>query len=714
MSTTNNKHDCIHKVTVPLTVTPSALSGYTNFTEFTFTPLITGDFAAEYYTKLSFFKVKWDFGDGYVTTTDTPLQTTHTYNYPGVYTANIIFYDEDGDSYLNTLTKTISVNNFRSTEIDLSKNGNKRILYAGGLNQTNNEIVADIFTSWQDYDPTGNTVYFTASGSNSKPYDTTYKYAFLLPYRSFYTAPGGRFTKTNELKVKLEPHYFIPDSSGNPTLTSAAASGAKLLYASIEDVKIYYYDDLPGVVKIIAALDTSKHSLPDFYVNGITTDINLSDKTFMEGNIGVTDVEVVSATPTQLLLTTTGLKDMKLENQPFKREGNKFQVFVSPADADGNILKYYDKLRFSNSLFDLGADNTFKALVDTTSAMTDGTSTYLSSISTNKYPYNESFETTHMSSFGYLNYTPLSAGTYWLGVSARVDSQVLSGISKFNVSPGYNDYNSYINKHSEDFDYADTLKSYRFQEFLHQYDNFFDGVVSSIVGTLSSDPSTYGKRIFEKISNFVSNNTDIDVCNINAFKKFYSLLNEEADFIDISAPPELKRLFDLFSIRFKRVIGEDEKFDQSFDTFFSSNSALGRNIDLNNPLSVETYTVTAGTNFVVRQKFGDEYILIEPMNVPTSTINTGTTSQYPLSCFGTTSNWGWPLDDSYTGTSLSQIYEFYPFVTYFNNKRTNSVIDFENEYSSITSTITSLDGWKRISGVKYDSIDKQIRKGLNL
>ena len=93
MSTTNNKHDCIHKVTVPLTVTPSALSGYTNFTEFTFTPFITGDFAAEYYTKLSFFKVKWDFGDGYVTTTDTPLQTTHTYNYPGVYTANIIFYD---------------------------------------------------------------------------------------------------------------------------------------------------------------------------------------------------------------------------------------------------------------------------------------------------------------------------------------------------------------------------------------------------------------------------------------------------------------------------------------------------------------------------------------------------------------------------------------------------------------------------------------------
>ena len=59
MSTSSDSQNsgCINRVTIPLTVTPSTLSGYTKLTDFTFTPIITGDFAQYFYTRLSQVRV---------------------------------------------------------------------------------------------------------------------------------------------------------------------------------------------------------------------------------------------------------------------------------------------------------------------------------------------------------------------------------------------------------------------------------------------------------------------------------------------------------------------------------------------------------------------------------------------------------------------------------------------------------------------------------
>ena len=173
-------------------------------------------------------------------------------------------------------------------------------------------------------------------------------------------------------------------------------------------------------------------------------------------------------------------------------------------------------------------------------------------------------------------------------------------------------------------------------------------------------------------------------------------------------------MVDLLSIRLKRFTGEDEKFDTSFDSFFSSNSAYAVNVDLNNPIDTTTYTVTAGTNFVARQKFNDEYILIEPMNVPTTTIDSGTTSQYPLSNFNLSANWGWPLDTSVTGTDLSIIYDFYPYISNYSNTRKNNVTDYDNANSTLRTSVSTLSSWKNTYGIAYRNIDKQIREGLQL
>ena len=711
MSTSSQNSGCINRVTIPLTVTPSALSGYTKLTDFTFTPIITGDMAQYFYTRLSQVKVVWDFGDGNTLSADTPLQPTHCYKHPGNYTVNLFLYDENGDAFLNSLTQTVSVINYVSTRLTLAPNISSQAIHAGVLDlrlDSENKITVNTRVSWQDYNPAGNTIYFTASGSKSKPYDETYKYAFLLPSRSFHTS-YNKSARTNKITLNLDPVYCVLSGGNVIEGVDSSLSGAELMYAKGE-TSIYYYDDLPSTCKVIAALDTSRHSLPDFFINDIDTNINLSEMNFMESNIATLNVNMYEKTATQIVFTSTGLSGMFMPK--YKKQGDKFQVFASAADSDGNILKYYPQFYFNSTDYAAGSTYSFDASVATNSSLSASSSTYLSSVSTDKYPYSSSLSSTYLSSFAYINYTPTNIGTNYLSVSGKFPTGTLTGLYTFFVSSSAENNDLY--KVNENFDYAETLKSYRFQSFLNDYDELFDGVIGSIVGTLSSRPTTYGKTIFEKISNFVINNSDIDLCSMSNLNKFYSLINEEANFITTTAPPDLQRLFDLLSIRLKRFTGEDEKFDTSFDSFFSSNSAYAVNVDLNNPIDSTTYTVTAGTNFVARQKFNDEYILIEPMNVPTTTIGSGTTSQYPLSSFNLSANWGWPLDTSVTGTDLSIIYDFYPYISNYSNTRKNNVTDYDNANSTLRTSVSTLSSWKNTYGIAYRNIDKQIREGLQL
>ena len=718
MSTSSDSQNsgCINRVTIPLTVTPSALSGYTKLTDFTFTPIISGDMAQYFYTRLSKVRTVWDFGDGNTLSADTPLQPTHSYRHPGNYTVNLYLYDENGDAFLNSLTQTVSVYNYKNTRLTLQDNVSAIGIKAGVFSTDNNKIDFGVLASWQDYNPAGNTVYFSASGSKSKPYDVTYKYAFLLPFRSFYTLYNDKLVRDNKIKLNLNPVYCVL-SGGNILCSDKKAnnitpstSGAELMYAKAKTA-IYYFEDLPSTSKIIAALDTSRHLLPDYFINDIDTNINLSEMNFMESNVATININSTPSTATQIVFTSTGLEGMGLPK--YKKQGDKFQVFASAADADGNILKYFPQFYFNSTNYDAGSTYSFNASVATNSALSASSSTYLSSVSTDKYPYSTSLSSTYLSSFAYINYTPPNIGTHYLSVSGRIsDSTTLTGLYTFFVSSSAE--NNDLHKINDNFDYAETLKSYRFQSFLNDYDELFDGVIGSIVGTLSSRPTTYGKTIFEKISNFVINNSDVDLCSMSNLNKFYSLINEEANFITSTAPPELQRLFDLLSIRFKRFTGEDEKFDTSFDSFFSSNSAYAVNVDLNNPIDATTYTVTAGTNFVARQKFNDEYILIEPMNVPITTIGSGTTSQYPLSSFNLSANWGWPLDVSVTGNSLSIIYDFYPYISNYSNTRKNNVTDYDNANSTLSTSVSTLSSWKNTYGIAYRNIDKQIREGLQL
>ena len=776
--------------------------GFTKISEFTFTAKITGESLSmeDYFSpKLSNTTAVWDFGDGYSLSAINAITTKHKYKVPGIYTVSMYFYDGDGNAHINTFTESLSIYNYITTGVQIDTTATPGLTATDSGAQIpagsrDNSFKVGVSASWQDIVSNDKyTLYVTSSGSKAKPYDTKNKYAHLIPYNAFYNHTDGELIESDTgLQFELNSHWFIisgGDSTIHPIATSkvdyfkdaglvpillgATESLPQSAYSTISiynslttlggqaapplDPKttpyITYYDDIPNQdpgVNLLFKLDTSKHKIKNFYVDEIDNDINSSKRSFLESNsvgyytsagtIQGYNVKITNPAADHLSFTSTGMKEMSAIN--YKRQGDKFQVFISIADKDSNILKLYSQFLKKSTLT---ADYSFYT---NWSSGGDLHTSVISSISTNKFPYNVSTGNTELSSFLYLNVDPLSSGTWTLNVTGNVpglstqdafggcigsgnigsgntgeaSTNYITGSYTFTVLPSTNDVEVY--KINEGIDYSQTIKSYRFQSFLHEYDNLFDGIFTSFVGEASSSPTVFGKTVFEKIANFVANNNDVDYCNMDNLQSFYDLFNEDIDIVLPTPPPALKRLYDLFSIKITKLLGDYERQEQSFNSNFYTSSADSRNIDFNNKITSLTYTVTAYTNFVARQRFNNEFILIKPQKVgvkaTTGVPIAGELNTYPLSTYNVYSNFGWPLDTSISGASgLDGFYDFYPYTTYATTSSDenikNSIIDFNNKYTTVTRSTSSLSAnWENTGGVIYKNLDYQIRKGLSI
>ena len=767
--------------------------GFTRISEFTFTSRLTG--AAGSINDLidppvSSSVAVWDFGDGYTLSASNTPTTTHTYSVPGIYTVSVYYYDIDGNAYFNTLTETVSVYNYIETTIEASNSNvdslSGELIPAG----TVVDLPLKVETSWQDtIDTNEYTLFVAASGSKSKVYDTKNKYAHLLPFNAFYnysndteeliTSQGAK-VKLGQLNYAIDPSdstiKLVPDNLlqefnsvgidtymlGSTTerltgvnaytVTGAVTSFTGLTYIPANNIKLGYVDDTPNDdpgVQLLVKLDTSKHRVKNFYIDDIITDINSSEQPWLEtGGIALKNysgmfVKIIKPAPNFADLfsfTSTGMKEMSAIN--YKRQGDKFQVFIGVQDENKNILKHYPVFlrNTDGNVGNLSADNTF--YVNWTSG-SDSHTTNVSSISTNKFPYNSTTGNTELSSFLYVNVDPLSAGTWTLNVSATInslsagtgslsgyggnlgnvgsDNQHFTGSYTFTVYPSTNDTEFYLQ--NEDIDYSQVIKSYRFQSFMHEYDNLFDGIFTSFVGEASSSPTTFGKTVFSKIANFVNNHSDVDLCKIDQLQSFYDIFNEDIDIVLPEPPSELKRLYDAFSIKISKLLGDYEHYTENLNSNFYTSSADGVNVDFNNPIDPTTYTVTAYSNFVARQKFNNEFLVVKPQKVATKNVDgssSGESSTYALSTYNLYSNWGWELDTTVSGASgLSTMYDFYPYTTTdptsaIKNLK-NNLIDYNNNNTTLSRTASSIDGdWTNDNGIMYKNLDYQIRKGLSI
>ena len=310
-------------------------------------------------------------------------------------------------------------------------------------------------------------------------------------------------------------------------------------------------------------------------------------------------------------------------------------------------------------------------------------------------------------------------GYRWYNKYANLGgAAVLSGTNTFTINPTGGAYK--LRKIEENFDPSETIKSYRQQDFLLDFDTFFDQFMGGIVGTADSDPNELGNKIYEKIANFVDNHVDIETCNIDKLQSIAKQINHKIDRYNYNYPASVKRAMDLLSISHSKLWGGLSKFDRDFNT--QNTDRAGVAINLGNKLSVESYIVSAGTPIIINELFNDGYRKVNTMHVSLHSSLTANAvydsstelySQYPLSAYQ--ANWGWGINTALTGLEISGYNNFYEYNPIYNDTFLDNVIDWNNSNNTLSRSNSSLSVWDTDSdGVIDLVIEHEIRKGLDL
>ena len=285
-----------------------------------------------------------------------------------------------------------------------------------------------------------------------------------------------------------------------------------------------------------------------------------------------------------------------------------------------------------------------------------------------------------------------------------------------------------IRKINEDFDQKKYFKNLRYQDSLKEKNNFFDNFLGKIVGDKNSDPNTLGIKTYEKISNFVSNNSDIDKSNIRGFYSMQKLINSNITVNSVSFPASIQRLVDIFSINLSLQKGNINYYNLDFnDNGLIISKTLGKN--KGNLLPFTATKLNTGKNskkIIAYEKFSEIYTLLDTnilsardfryMDIETET--------YALSDYNT--SWGWNLvlppglgdvdkvsfenstdnvdgfslslqdnfsnllqeksnfDKNYIG-NISNFYDFYEYIPTIQGDNIQKFIDYDNNITQLNS-----------------------------
>lgn len=272
-----------------------------------------------------------------------------------------------------------------------------------------------------------------------------------------------------------------------------------------------------------------------------------------------------------------------------------------------------------------------------------------------------------------------------------------------------------ISKINENFDATAQFKSNIFQETLLDQTRLIDDFIGSAIGDITSSPNVLGKRIYEKIANFSDNISYIDTCNVQALEAMYALTNNtfyKQHSYEFASPANLARLIDLFSIKFSRLRGSRNKFDENFDlkgttpSYLLSNSlsgtaGYGKNIGRELDINTTTIPVGVSGNYIVAyERFSNQYTKIHtylnPHFVYSQGYYDGTTLFANLLGYEDNWNWGLVLPVDYIYGTLGQYYTFYEYVSGANDKQVSGVINWGDALTTITESVTSVSQWNAV------------------
>ena len=634
-----------------------------------------------YLSGLSNAKALYDFGDG---TVGNGLTSQHVYQIPGLYNVKMVMRDSANNAVLASYSANVQIYDYLENTFTATISSATLNLSAGEFSEA-----ITIASTSPKQQPLQN-IFFSVSGNKDDNFFNldSNRFNHLKDSYSLYTKSYNNYLSASEFieidKVSLSGVSIFAQLSANTIVHTASGvdsifvgmSGNSTVYAKFDTptdrVDIAFYKDRDN---------TFSRRIDTFGLN----DFNNTSKTILSAVVGA------NAVPTMMSITSNGLDGEGIEPTSFNICPTQYKGCMIPF-----VIKPKSALNFTNKNVSLSTNPTVQLLsggdvIPSSYYNITSLSATLSTLPTDFWyigglTFNDNISSAPTSVT--LNIT----GTF----VDLVSTFKLNTSSDFTCYP--QDYYE-MYKHNEDFDFEQTIKDLRFSEILLDKEIFFTDFIGSIFGSVSSKYDTLGKKLYERIFNFVSNTQDIDVCSISSLNSIATMLNEEINVYDAGRyifPESVGRAMSLLSVKFRKLFGYGNQFDQNFDTKgHTSKDYYGTNLGDN--ISVLTYNITAGTPIVARENFSGVMIKLNTFQPLCAT----SSSQYKLSAFST--DWGWPmvLPASPTYVELDKFYTFYEFTPGINGTINDGVLDFANTQTTIDSNtpLSSFIGANNISDI---------------
>ena len=722
----------------------NTLSTYTlDITPLSFIPNFSTSSLLSAAQSISNTLIHWDFGDG---SFSTGLTASHVYKWPGSYNVTLTIYDGDGNAYDSSFNPTIQVYDFVPTSLTWQTYSSSA-LSAKILGP----FTVNTFNSWQSYpalSATGYTINFYASGAGGDYITATdfynNKWSHLRTLNLFYAVENlfnnDQYVVVDSLStIQTVIYANIVDNQiqvcdpNDPGAIIAGTSGYCEVYYTDESIKDFI-TDIP--IYLFATIDSSKFN------DSFTQRTNLYDYVkypeigYQNLNPAVISIQRDTSyynPATAIAFSTTGITGegtlassvSSIFNIPsICWQNTQIPYVITLKDVNNFTTKFYPPL--SSAVANLSSSN-YSSLTALTAFNIQTGAVYCDAygnvLPVQGFTFVEDFVTPgavqQLGSFYKGYFVSNAPGTnYALTASVVVvdplslSAVTLSGISNtFNIYTTAGQYN--ISKINEDWDMSGYYNSLRFQEPLLNYDNFFTGFLGTIVGDINSYPYELGKTVYEKISNFVSNRSDIDNSNVDALLSFCTELSIQFEQYSYNYPPQLRRIIDLLSVKQQKLWGNPNTFNTNFNngiklyTDRSIGSNLGTLIDPSSGI------IASNVPIVANEIFSGNYTLINNISsyyFSVSAVN----GRLPLSSY--TPDWGWNLiaPNSVTGTNISNYYTFYTYNSAAIGGIYDNLINWSDNHTTLLSSQNSYNAWSEDDGIMQNIISYNLTRGLGL
>jgi len=699
-----------------------SVSGYAlPFSQFKFILDIDADFDIN----ISRTQLTWNFGDGTISRSITGV---HAYSKPGNYYVSVALYDKSGISYISTFQQAVTIYDFIQSSLNVYVSGsNTYELIASRITspiKVTNTIPYHLLSGEQDnklivptssIDKLNNFFYLN--------YDKT-PYGHLKQYSSFYTLDESSIGKLEFVEidsfVTTATPIFCKLHNSDIVITDAEDSNA--FFCGISGSRdIYFKSDEP-----YSNVDLFFEYSPEEGINtpriGIHTTIKQNDSL------------------SYLSIDANGLSNEGPTSNLYNITKNKFSNTKI-----GFVIKIKDALNFTNKsstnsliVDDLVDVNGNLILIppreaDVNIAVLGGYSTELGkravsiklaknsiSISNVEFTIYNSGEIQHGIVQGYfIVSTTRPLIDVYISADITLSDRVISGQSNtFNIYTS--DFYS-ISKNEELIDTHQQFVDVSIQPVLRNTPVLLNNFIGSIVGNISSNiDNTLGKRVYEKISNFTSNNAAIDYCSVQSIDSSLKsvgnkLIKYNKD--NYLFPCDMGRLIDIMSINFNKLKGTLTAPKLDFNTNGYNNSEVyGEN--LGNRITTD-YIITAGKDIVAFEKASQTFSLLNtylPLCASRITMISPSAKTYRLRDYNSTWGWGLLLSND-TKMSISQqldtVYIFYEYKSSISSVVVGSIID-SNISANISISNISYKEWSEPAGIMTNILANHIYKKLNL